>query len=135
GWPLPFAGIRNRRSILYSRNAAAAIASVIDRRGGQDTFFVSDGTDVSTPELLERIAAALGTPLRLLPAPVTLLSAARRLRVPKIAPIAIRLLGSLAIDSSRMRGRLGGAMPFTLDEGLGATAEWYRRLQAPPGSK
>lgn len=135
GWPVPFGGIMNRRSMLYSRNAAAAIASVIDRRGGHDTWLVSDGMDVSTPELLERIAGALGAPLRLLPAPVALLSAARRLRVPVFAPIATRLLGSLAIDSTRMQRRLGSAMPHTLDEGLGATADWYRGLQAKPGSR
>jgi len=98
GWPLPFAGIRNRRSLLYSGNAAAAIASLVDRRGGHDTWFVSDGTDVPTPELLERIAAGLRTRLRLVPAPVTLLAATRRLRVPVLAPIATRLFASLTID-------------------------------------
>ncbi|MHB1169206.1 MAG: NAD-dependent epimerase/dehydratase family protein [Longimicrobiales bacterium] len=133
GWPLPFGGIRNRRSLLYSRNAAAAIASLVDRRGGHDTWFVSDGIDVSTPELLERIAAGLGRRLRLLPAPVTLLSAARRLRIPLVAPIATRLIGSLAVDSTRMQARLGGAMPYTLDDGLRATAEWFRAVRSPPG--
>lgn len=135
GWPLPFAGIRNRRSLLYSRNAAAAIASLVDRRGSHDTWLVSDGTDVSTPELLERIAAALEKRLRLVPAPVTLLAAARRLRLPVLAAIATRLLGSLAIDSTRIQERLGGAMPYTLDEGLRATAVWYRGVHSPPGMR
>lgn len=133
GWPLPFAGIENRRSMLYAGNAAAAVASVLDRKGGHDVWLVSDGRDVSTPELLSRIAAALDRRLRLLPAPVTLLQTARRLRVPRLAPIATRLLGSLEVDSEKMRVRLGGAMPYTLDEGLRATAEWYRAVRSPPG--
>ncbi len=132
GRPLPFGGIHNRRSLLYARNAGAAIASLVERRGPHDTWFVSDGEDVSTPELLERIAAALGRRLRLLPAPVMLLDATRRLRVPVIGPIASRLLGSLVIDSTKMQARLGGSMPWTLDDGLRATAEWYRTVTAPP---
>lgn len=135
GWPLPFGGIRNRRSMLYAGNAAAAIASLLDRRGSHDTWFVSDGEDVSTPELLERIAAALGRRLRLLPAPVTLLRVARGLRAPLVAPIATRVLGSLAVDSTRMQARLGGAMPYTLDQGLRATAEWFRAVRSPPGPR
>lgn len=135
GWPLPFGGIRNRRSILYAGNAAAAFASLLDRRGSHDTWFVSDGRDVSTPELLDRVAAALGRQLRLVPAPVTLLAATRIVRLPLIAPIATRLLGSLAVDSTRMQARLGGAMPHTLDEGLRATADWYRTLRSRPGPR
>lgn len=132
GWPLPFAGIRNRRSMLYGGNAAAAIASLVDRRGEHETWFVSDGEDVSTPELLERVATALGRRLRLVPAPVRLLGAARRFRTPVLGPIATRLLGSLAVDSTRMQARLGGAMPYTLNEGLRATAEWYREVRSSP---
>lgn len=135
GWPLPFAGIRNRRSLLYSRNAAAAIASLVDRQGGHDMWLVSDGKDVSTPELLERVATALERRLRLVPAPVTLLRVARQLRMPVLGPIATRLLGSLAIDSTRMQARLGGGMPFTLDEGLAATAERFREVRSASGSR
>lgn len=135
GWPLPFGGIRNRRSMLFGGNAAAAVASLVDRRGGHDTWFVSDGQDVSTPELLGHVATALGRRLRLVPAPVRLLEVARRFRMPGLGPIATRLLGSLTIDSTRMQARLGGAMPYALNEGLRTTAEWYREVHSPPGTR
>lgn len=131
GLPLPLGGIRNRRSLLYSLNAAAAILSVIERRGSHETWLVSDGHDVSTPELLQRIADALRAPLRLLPAPIGLLRASRRFRVPMLAPLSTRLMGSLAIDSTKMRMRLGGTMPHSLEEGLHATAAWYLSMRAP----
>jgi UDP-glucose 4-epimerase len=79
---------------------------------------VSDGEDVSTPELVRRIARALGKPARLLPVPATLLRLGGRLtgRSDDVA----RLLDDLAVDSSRIRERLVWRPPFTLDEGLAA---------------
>ncbi len=126
GWPVPFGGIRNQRSLVYARNAAAAVVSLLGRDGGHEAYFVSDGTDVSTPELIGRIGVALERRVRLLPAPVMLLRAARRFRIPVAAGAAARLLGSLAIDSSKLRAFMG-PMPYTLDDGLRATAVWYHR--------
>ncbi|MGH7443710.1 MAG: NAD-dependent dehydratase, partial [Longimicrobiales bacterium] len=126
GWPLPFGGISNRRSLAYARNVGAAVASLRDRQGGHEAYFVSDGEDVSTPELIRRIAAALGRRARLLPAPVALLRTARRINLPLGGPIATRLLGSLAVDTRKLCDYMGGPMPYTLDDGLRATAAWYR---------
>lgn len=126
GLPLPIGGITNSRSLVYARNVGAAVASLVERRGGHEPYFVSDGEDVSTPELIRRIAAALGRRARLLPAPVALLRATRRLEIPFIGPISTRLLGSLAIDTNKLRRYMGGPMPYTLDAGLRATATWYR---------
>jgi nucleoside-diphosphate-sugar epimerase len=135
GWPIPLGGVRNRRSLLFAGNAAAAITSILPMPGhGVETYFVSDGENVSTPELLHRIGEALGRPVRLVPAPVRLLELAHRLRVPAIGPAAGRLLGSLMVDASALRHRLGGSLPFTLDEGLRQTAAWYRAGAQPAGA-
>jgi UDP-glucose 4-epimerase len=37
-----------------------------------------------------------------------------------------RLTGSLRVDSRRIRDTLGWNAPQTLDEGLAATAAWFR---------
>ena len=36
-----------------------------------------------------------------------------------------RLLGSLAVDDSKIRKELGWKPPYTMAEGLKETAEWY----------
>jgi UDP-glucose 4-epimerase len=47
-----------------------------------------------------------------------------------------RLVGSLAVDISRLRRVTGYRPPVTLDEGLATTARWYREAQArPPESR
>jgi nucleoside-diphosphate-sugar epimerase len=84
---------------------------------------VSDGQDVSTRELVVRLAAGLGRSARFLPVPEVALRFAARLAGKEAA--INRLLGSLEIDSSKIRRRLEWVAPVTLDRGLAATAGWY----------
>ncbi len=70
GVPLPFGGIRNQRSLLSLTNLVDLICCCLEHPAAAgETFLVSDGDDVSTPELVRRIARALGRPARLLPLP------------------------------------------------------------------
>jgi UDP-N-acetyl-alpha-D-quinovosamine dehydrogenase len=137
GWPLPFGLVENRRSLVYCGNVAAAIEAVLTSTTDIDTtapFFLSDGADVSTRELVREIARALGRPARLLPVPPALIRVAgrvgdaigRAVRVPFTSDQADRLLGSLALDASRFARVSGFRPPFTLREGMAATANWYR---------
>ena len=127
GVPLPFARIANRRHLLYVGNLVHAIVALLDApvyAGG--TWVVADREAVSTPELVQRIAEALGVPARLIPLPLGLLSAGaaaigRGTLLPRIA-------GTLEIDARALADRIG-PLPFTLDQGLAATARWWRRRQ------
>lgn len=116
GWPLPLAGIENRRSLLYVANLADAVLRCLDAPPGK-TFLVADGSPVSTPELCRRIALALGRPARLFHLPRALL---------ELAPGATRLTRSLEVDDGAIRRELGWTPPHSLDEGLQRTAEWLR---------
>lgn len=120
GWLLPLAGIDNRRSLLYVGNLVSALRACIETpaAAGQ-TFLVSDGETVSTSELICRAAAAAGRSARLWPAPLTLLRSAARL-CGRSASLD-RLIGSLAVDITRLRQALSWQPAFTLDEGLRAT--------------
>ncbi len=132
GIPLPLGSIENRRSLIYLENLTDAISVCMTHRGAAGmTFLVSDGEDVSTPELVRRLAAALGRPARLVPCPPGLLRVAGRLTGRSAA--VDRLVGSLTVDSSRIRRELGWKPPFTLAGGLAATAAWFEERAAVPG--
>lgn len=137
GIPLPFGSVENRRSVLYVGNFLAALLAVLEREAGNDLFFVSDGQPVSTPELIRAIARALGRPARLVPVPVGLmrLAASAGDIIARVGPWPFtrvnleRLIGSLAVDSSKLEA-VAGPPPFSMDEGLAATAAWYRSRTA-----
>jgi nucleoside-diphosphate-sugar epimerase len=135
GTPLPLGGIRNQRSVIFAGNVAAAVVRVLQSLAAAgETFFVRDAKDVSTPELVRAIARALGRPARLVPIPPALFTAAGRvgdlvsrfIPVPITSAAAARLLGSLTVDASRLTRVTGFQPPYSLEEGLRLTAEWYR---------
>ncbi len=122
--PLPLGGVSNRRSLIYAGNLADAIIRCLTHGDAAGrTFLVRDGDDVSTPELIRRVAAALGRPARLFPVPLPLLRAAGRMT--GNSEIVPRLLDSLRVDDGQIRRDLGWAPPFTMDHGLDATAAWF----------
>ena len=124
GLPLPFAGVRNRRSLIGLDNLVDAIARCVEHPEARGPLLVADDESVSTPELLSRTARALERPARLARAPLWLLRSAAAVtgRRDEIR----RLTGSLVVDSSRARRLLGWRPRRTLDEGLAETAHWYR---------
>lgn len=83
----------------------------------------SDGEDVSTPELVRRIAYALGRPARLAPVPEGLMRLGGRM-IGKGEQVN-RLCGSLEIDSSKVRRLLGWKPVCTMEEEMKRVAEWY----------
>lgn len=127
GIPLPLASVRNAKSFLYIGNLISAIQLCCTHTAAAgNTYLVSDKEVISTPELLRKLARALGRPSRLFPFPQALLLAAGRL-TGKSAALE-RLIGSLSVDAGKIRKDLGWAPKFSLDEGLKKTAEWYKGL-------
>jgi nucleoside-diphosphate-sugar epimerase len=117
GWPLPLGSVRNRRSLVYLGNLVDAIVRCLQApEAAGKTYFVTDGKPVSTPDLVRAIARALDRPARLLPFPPTVLDWIPPLR---------RLTRSLEVDDSAIRSELGWKPPYTFEEGLRLTAEWY----------
>jgi nucleoside-diphosphate-sugar epimerase len=123
---LPLAGIANRRSLLYVGNAVSAIEAVLVARGlAGDALPIADAETISTRDLAARLARALRVEPRLfaLPAPFLRGAAAILGR----GADAARLLDSLEVDALRFRGLTGWKPPHSLDEGLLATAAWWRK--------
>jgi nucleoside-diphosphate-sugar epimerase len=117
GIPLPFAAVSNKRSFVALDNLVDFIATcIVHPKAANQTFLVSDGEDLSTAELLQRVGLVLGKPMRLFPVPANLLQLAAGLIGKKT--MAQRLCGSLQVDISKARDFLDWAPPLSVDEGL-----------------
>ena len=86
-------------------------------------FLISDGEDVSTTDLLRKVADALGKEPYLLPVPVGLMNFAAKLIGKE--EVANRLFGSLQVDSSKARDLLGWQTVITMDEQFKKTVAVY----------
>ena len=124
GIPLPLAGAHNLRSLVYVGNLVdALITCATHPAAAGQTYLVSDGEDVSTAMLVENIAKALGRNSRLFNFPPGLLRAAATMlgRAEQME----RLFGSLRVNDQKLRSELGWTPPYTIEQGLRATADWY----------
>jgi nucleoside-diphosphate-sugar epimerase len=141
--PLPLASVRNRRNFIYVENLVDLIATCLGNPQAFGKIYLpSDGEDLSTAQLIEKIARAkesvpcsvisdsVGTrktrhappatrhSARLFSCPPSLLKAAGRL--PGLGALR-KLTSSLYVDSEPIRQDLGWTQPFTMDEGLRRT--------------
>lgn len=124
GHPLPLSAVHNRRSLVFLGNLIDAIDRCLrDPRAVGNSYLVSDGEDISTPELVRRAASALGVRPRMLPVPEGLLRWTGQLAGRRAA--VDRLLGSLSVNIEPLREELDSEPPFSLRSGLEATAQWY----------
>lgn len=124
GIPLPLGAINNLRSLVAIDNLVDLITICIDHpKAANQTFLVSDGDDLSTTLLLQRLATALGKKARLLPLPEGVLKLFASI-VGKQA-VAQRICGSLQVDISKNHDLLGWTPPVNMDEALRQTAGYY----------
>lgn len=124
GVPLPFGAIPNKRSFAALDNLVDLIVTCINHpAAANQTFFVSDGEDLSTTDLLRRMGLALSKPVRLIPVPVFILQAGAALFGKRA--VAQRLCSSLQVDISKTRSLLDWSPPVSVDEGLRRTARMF----------
>ena len=120
GIPLPFASVKNLRSLIYVENLVdALILCATHPAAAGQTYLVSDWQDISTPDLLRKLSSAMGSSTRLFACPLALIRLVGRLL--RKSDQIDKLVGSLQVDCSKIRRELGWKPPFTLDEGLKAT--------------
>jgi len=114
---LPLGAIYNKRSFIALDNLVDLIVNCIDHPvAANQIFLASDGEDLSTTELLRRLAKAAGVPSRLLPIPEAILNITLSILGKK--GMAQRLLSSLQIDISKTQKLLNWKPPISVDEGL-----------------
>jgi nucleoside-diphosphate-sugar epimerase len=126
GIPLPLARVKNQRSFIYLENLVDAfIVCIIHPEAAGKTFLLSDGIEISTPELIQKVSVALGKPSRLFPCPPDFLRLLGRI-IGKNRTVS-RLLDSLIVDTSKIQSELGWNPPFSMEEGLQETVKWYQQ--------
>jgi nucleoside-diphosphate-sugar epimerase len=125
GWPLPFGSVKNSRSLVGIWNLTDLVARLLEHPAAPGhVLMVSDGNDLSTPDLIRGIGRALGRHPRLVPVPDGLLRSIALLsgRGEQFK----RLCRSLAVDIESTCNLLRWAPPIATDEGFVRTANWYR---------
>lgn len=106
GLPLPFASVDNQRSMIALENLVDFIVLCVEHpKAANELFLISDGVDVSTPEIVRSLALGMGKRARLLPMSDALMRWGAR-AIGKHA-LYSQLCGSLVVDSSKARNFLG----------------------------
>jgi UDP-glucose 4-epimerase len=124
GYPLPFARVRNVRSLIAIRNLVDLIrVCCIHPGAANETFMAADGEDVSTAELLTRLGIALHTPVRLIPVPPKVLLACATLAGKRDQ--ARKLLGNLQIDTRKTLELLDWTPIVSMEQELESTSRHY----------
>ena len=117
GIPLPLKNINNQRSFIALDNLIDFIITCATHpNAANQTFLISDGHDLSTPDLIRGIANAAGVPARLFPMPTWALQMSGNLLGKSDA--VQRLCGNLQVDISKARDLLGWTPPISVEEGL-----------------
>lgn len=117
GVPLPLGAVHNQRSLVALDNLVSFIDLCCTHpKAANETFLIADGVDVSTTELLQKVAHGLGVSPRLVPVPVSWMRFAAKL-LDKEA-VANRLFGNLQVDARKARELLGWQPVVTMDEQL-----------------
>lgn len=124
GMPLPLGAVENRRSMVALDNLIdLLILCAHHSAAAGQTFLVSDGQDVSTPELIRMLASSMGRRATLLPVPEKVLAGAAAMLGKRTA--AERLLGSLQVEISHIRTTLGWEPRISMREAIDATVAHF----------
>lgn len=132
GFPLPFGSIKNRRSFIYVGNLVDIILRVLTHPNAKNQIFLcSDGQDLSTPNLVRKIAECANQPCRLLAVPPSLLKLSGN--AGDIVQYLLsrsfilnsetlnRLTGSLYVDNSNLYSLLDWRPLYSVTDGLSQT--------------
>lgn len=126
--PLPFGAIYNRRSMVAIDNLVDLLWVCAQHEAAPGrVFMASDDCDVSTPQLLRMLAAAMGRRSILLPVPSAILSGVAK--CVGLGGTVDRLIDSLQVDISDTKSRLGWRPAMSMDEALAKTAAHFLQNQ------
>lgn len=124
GLPLPFASVRNRRSLVALDNLVdLLIACSAHPAAAGQTFLVSDDDDVDMAKLLRLLAAGMDKRARLFPLPAQALAGLAALAGK--SALAGRLLDSLQVDISHTTATLDWLPVVKPEDAMRATVAHF----------
>ena len=123
GVPLPLASVINRRSFIYSGNLAGAVIAAARNEAAAGTYTLDD-IQISTPELIRAVAAAIGSKPRLWRCPPSWIRGFAA--IIGYGDLAQKLTGSLVVESTTARTALNWSPDFGFEEALRRTACWFK---------
>jgi nucleoside-diphosphate-sugar epimerase len=128
GLPLPVGAIHNRRSFIYIDNLVDALAAVVAHPAPvRSVYFLNDGSDFSTPELIRALAGAMHRRIRLVSVPVGMVRLLGRLgdllggRAGLDSYSVERLVGSMAVSGASFSRDFRWRPPVGRDAAIGIT--------------
>lgn len=120
GYPLPFKGMKNKRSIVFVGNLNALFSTIIQQKAS-GVFIGGDSQPVSTTDIVNNIYKGLGKKPFWFKIPSFL-----KKILEKVKPnLAKRLFGSFIIDNTNTNRKLNFTPPFTTEEGISKMTNWY----------
>ena len=122
GLPLPVGSATNKRSLVSIWNLVDLIVTCIEQQALQTgVYLVSDGDDLSTPELIRLMYKALGKKPRLISVDPRVIKGITLIVGKQL--VFERLYGSLQADISETRDMLDWSPPLTVYESLIRTVQ------------
>jgi nucleoside-diphosphate-sugar epimerase len=123
GYPFPIFHPENQRSMVYVGNVVAGIMAILKASPPVNTTFIlKDREDYSTRTVYSAICNALGKKPRYLPVPSAIVRLGGLL-----SEDFRKISGSFRVCSAKIERDIQFTPPFTLEEGIARTVEWYKR--------
>lgn len=129
GMPLPFASIKNKRSLIFIENLCNAILLCLENTIANNQLYLVSDTDISLPELCRQISKEMGRKNIIYPFPVSILSFIGAITGKKRT--IDKLTESLLMDSSKIVNELGWKPQVSFNEGIKKTVDWYKKPDVP----
>ena len=124
GIPLPFAAIKNKRSLIYLDNLVDLIVLCMSHpKAANELFFASDGIDVSLPDLVHMIANSMNRKCRLFSFPPHLLELVANMMGKK--DTIRKLTRSLRVNTNKLHNQLDWHPTVSMLTGIQRTCAWY----------
>ncbi len=120
--PLPFGLVNNRRSFIFVRNLTQFIIFILNSTLAKNkTFLISDGHDLSTKDLIQKMSQAFNLRPHFIPVPMKFL----KIFLSFVGKVGMyeRLCGNLTLDFSVVQKELNWKSPYSVDDALKITCE------------
>ena len=132
GLPLPLGSVDNCRSMVSLQNLVDFISLCIEHpAAANETFLISDGADLSTTRIVERLAEGMGKRILLVPVPLGFMRWGAR--VAGMGGAFEQLCGSLVVDSSKAFNLLGWRAPLDADQALIKAGRDFKAMHVKNG--